>query len=228
MSDTILAISRSLRADIATLDAISHNVANTSTPGFRAERVVAGFQAQVDAGIGASAVAIDQRDGVVSSTGHSLDLALRGEGFFVIQRGQESLLARAGSFRLDADGWLVTSSGDRVLGESGPIQLDSEDVRVDGQGQVWSGEQQAVTRLRLVTAADPSRLLPVGGAFQYDGALASFTGSIKQGVLEHANVDVAQESIRLMELTRHVESVQRAISIYDKAMDTGINRLGDN
>lgn len=226
MSDTILAISRSLRADIATLDTISHNVANTSTPGFRAERSVPGFQAQVD-GRSAAGVAIDQRDGTVSATGHPLDLALRGQGFFVIQRGEQTLLARSGSFRLDGEGRLVTASGDLVIGDGGPIQLDSDAVRVDEQGRLWSGEH-ALGQLRLTAAADPSRLAPAGGAFQYDGALAPFAGTVKQGVLEHANVDVAQESIRLMELTRHVESVQRAISIYDKAMDTGINRIGDN
>ena len=226
MSDTILAISRSLRADIATLDTISHNVANTSTPGFRAERTTAGFQAQLDGGE-AAAVTLDQRDGTVSSTGRSLDLALRGEGFFVVQHGEQTLLARSGSFRLDREGRLVTASGDLVLGEAGPIQLDSEAVRIDEQGQIWSGER-ALDKLRLVTAVNPWQLEPVGSALRYDGALGAFAGSVSQGEVEHSNVDVAQESIRLMELTRHVESVQRAISIYDKAMDTGINRLGEN
>lgn len=225
MSDTILAISRSLRADIATLDAISHNVANTGTPGFRAERAVPAFQAQVDAS--ASAVAIDQRDGTVSTTGQALDLALRGEGFFVVQRGEQQLLARSGSFRRDVDGRLVTASGDLVLGTSGPLQLDSDAVRIDRQGQLWSGER-GLGQLRLVTVTDAQRLVPIDGGFRYDGRLGEFTGTVTQGAVEHANVDVAEESIRLLELTRHVESVQRAISIYDKAMDTGINRLGEN
>ena len=58
--------------------------------------------------------------------------------------------------------------------------------------------------------------------------LRIFIGKVEQGAIEASNVDAADESIRLMELTRHVESVQRAISIYDKAMETGINRLGEN
>ena len=65
------------------------------------------------------------------------------------------------------------------------------------------------------------------GAWRYTGPVAQWQGSVVQGALEHANVDAAYETIRLMEVTRHAESVQRAISIYDKAMDTGINHLGN-
>jgi flagellar basal-body rod protein FlgG len=49
-----------------------------------------------------------------------------------------------------------------------------------------------------------------------------------QGALERSNVDPAEQTVRLMETTRHAESVQRAISIYDKAMGIGINSLGEN
>jgi len=226
MTDTIQAVSRSLSADVNTLNAISHNIANISTPGFRAERSVASFQSQLEGS--ASTVAVDLKDGPLADTGRSLDLALRGTGFFEVQRGTETLLARAGNFRLDNDGALVNANGDQVLGESGALQLPNQSVRIDGKGEIWAGDR-SLGHFKLVDVADASRLQALdGGAFRYDGALTEFKGKVQQGALEHANVDAADESVRLMELTRHVESVQRAISIYDKAMDTGINRLGEN
>lgn len=225
MTDTITAISRSLSADITTLNTISHNIANMNTPGYRAERTVASFEAQVGGGAKA---AFDQADGPLAQTGRSLDLALRGKGFFAVERNGETLLTRGGQFRLDGNGRLVNAHGDAVLADGGELVLADEHVRVDAQGEIWSGER-SLGRLQLIAVADPSRLVALdASAFRYTGPVAEWQGVVQQGAVEQANVDAADESIRLMELTRHVESVQRAISIYDKAMDTGINRLGDN
>lgn len=226
MSETIQSIARSLSADIATLNTISHNIANLNTPGFRAERAVPGFDAHLAAT--PLGVAHDLSDGPLSQTGRPLDLALRGEGFFVVERNGAPVLVRSGQFRLDGEGSLVNAHGDRVLGESGAFALESASVRIDGKGELWNGEH-SLGRLRLVQVSDPSRLVAIdAGGFRYDGELSPWQGKVEQGVIEHANVDAADESIRLMELTRHVESVQRAIAIYDKAMETGVNRLGEN
>lgn len=224
MTDTIQTISRSLRVDVATLNTISNNIANTNTPGFRAERSVPSFQSQLDSS--ASNVVVDLQDGPLTLTGAPLDLALRGHGFFQIEHAGQTLLSRAGNFRLNADGQLVNASGDSVLGESGALTLTDSAVRIDAKGELWAGDR-SLGKLKIVDVTDPARLTVVDGGFRYAGELAEWKGSVQQGAVEHANVDVAGESIRLMELTRHVESVQHAISIYDKAMDTGINRLGE-
>jgi flagellar basal-body rod protein FlgG len=234
MTDTISAVTRSLSNDVQTLNAISHNVANASTPGYRAERVVPSFAEQVGPGADAgqqvavgNRVAVDQKDGPVKLTHRALDLALRGPGFLCVQRGEQVLLVRAGSFRISPEGIVVNANGDQLLGEGGPVSLEKEGVRIDSKGEIWDGTD-SLGRLKLVNVADASALQPVAGGFAYAGEASEWKGSIQQGALEQANVDVAAESIRLMELTRHVESVQRAISIYDQAMDTGINRLGEN
>jgi flagellar basal-body rod protein FlgG len=230
MTDTVQAISRSLSADIATLNAISHNVANINTPGFRAERSVPSFQSQLE-GTNTNLnvnVIRDLADGPVSDTGRPLDLALHGHGFFVVERDGAKVLTRSGQFHLDSEGMLVNLRGERVLGEGGPLHLDNERVKIDGKGAITDGDR-ALGQLQLVDIGDPAQLVALdGGDFRYDGVLTDWTGSLHQGSIEHANVDAAGESIRLMELTRHVESVQHAIGIYDKAMDTGINRLGEN
>ena len=225
MTDTIQAISRSLSADISTLNTISHNIANINTPGFRAERTLPSFQSQVETG--STTVSYDMADGALSNTSGTFDLALRGKGFFSIERNGETLLSRAGNFRLDAEGRLVNGQGDKVLTESGEIILTDPSVRIDNKGQLWT-KDRLLGQLKLVDVKDATQLVPVDGAFRYKGELIQWKGAVQQGAVEHANVDAADESIRLMELTRHVESLQRAISIYDKAMETGINRIGEN
>lgn len=224
MTDVIQNISQSLRADIATLNAISNNIANSGTPGFRAERPVASFQSQLD--VLDRQIALDQQDGALTTTGNALDLALRGHGFFQVAHGEGTLLVRAGNFRLDAEGRLVNANGDAVLGTSGVLSLAGTKVRIDTTGEIWDGDK-SLGKLSVVDVAEPARLRVVDGGYAYDGEWAEWKGSVLQGAVEHSNVDVAGESIRLMELTRHVESVQHAISIYDQAMDTGINRLGE-
>jgi flagellar basal-body rod protein FlgF len=225
MTDTIQSIARSLSADITTLNTISHNIANINTPGFRAERTVPSFQSQVQTND--KTVAYDMADGALSPTGRPFDLALRGKGFFMVERNGETLLSRAGNFRLDTESRLVNAQGDKVLSESGEIILTETNIRIDAKGQFWS-KDRLLGKLKIVDVADTTQLNATGGAYEYTGTHVEWKGALQQGALENANVDAADESIRLMELTRHVESLQRAISIYDKAMETGINRIGEN
>lgn len=223
MSDTLHAISRSLAADVDALATISHNVANMTTPGYRSVRAIPDFE--VASGL---RTVIEQRDGALAQTERAFDLALRGKGFFVVERGGQLLLTRGGNFRVDAEGALTTAAGDRVQGTSGTLLLPAGELRIDARGELWLG-MRSVGQLQLVDVADPARLRPAGnGSYAYDGQVAAFEGELIQGALEQANVDPADETVRLMELTRHAESVQRAMSIYHQAMDAGINRLGDN
>lgn len=229
MTDTLQALGRQLGTDVDALASISRNVANLQTPGYRAERMSGDFAASA----GLNAVP-DQRDGSLAQTGRSLDLALRGPGFFAVERQGQTLLARSGSFQIDADGALVTRQGDRVLGQSGPISIEAglltadAPLRVDADGQLWAG-QAPLGQLQVVAVAEPLQLRSMGnGAFRYDGARAQWQGSVVQGAVEAANVDPADEMLRLMELTRHVDAVRRAMSTYDQMLDTGINRIGEN
>lgn len=223
MPNALQAISRSLGNDVQKLATISQNVANLNTTGYRGARAVPDFQDQT-----ALRTSIDQRDGGLLQSDRSLDLALRGAGFFVIEREGRFLLTRSGAFHVDAQGFLVTARGDRVQGLGGPLSIGADDVRVDARGELWDGEL-SLGVLQIVSVADATRLSAASdGAYKYEGAQAQWDGSVIQGALERTNVDPAEETVRLIETTRHAESLQRAISIYDRAMDVGINSLGDN
>jgi len=221
MSDTIQALTRALNADIQGINAVSHNVANINTPGYQGVRAVADFGAST--GLSRQVVL---SDGPLKSTDRALDMALRGDGFFVVDRGGQALLTRAGSFVRDAQGYLATRSGDRLMSDAGALLLPEGQVRVDENGVVWA-EDQRVAQLTIRTA-DPAQLHAVEGGYRYSGELGEWAGRVQQGATEQSNVDAAAQTLQLIELTRHAESVQRVVSIYDRTLDVGINRIGDN
>jgi len=223
MPDTLHAISRSLGSDMQTLTAVCQNVANLNTPGYRGVRAVPDFASASGLRTG-----VDAAEAGIAQTARPLDLAQRGDGFFVIQRDGKALVTRNGAFHVNADGVLVTTSGDVVMGTGGALSVPAGDVRVDGRGELWEGSR-SLGQLQVIAVADPARLQPAGdGAYAYDGAPAEWHGGVVQGALERSNVDAANETIRMMEATRHAESLQHVLSLYDKVMDTGINHIGEN
>jgi len=132
------------KATLQRQEVLSHNLANASTNGFRAE--MAAFRAVPVRGEGASTRAYalestighDERGGPVQTTGRELDVALQGRAWLAVQGvdGSEAY-TRAGALERDAEGQLVTASGRLVLGEGGPISVPSgARVQIEGDGSV--------------------------------------------------------------------------------------------
>lgn len=226
MSNIVSAIASYLTNDVDALDVLSQNVANMRTNGYRAERLKTDFRT----GMLDSTPVLDMADGSLSTTGHPLDLAVRGNGFFAVDVNGQTMLTRNGQFHIDADNQLVDVGGRPVLGQSGPITLNHANVRVSASGEITDGKD-SIDSLRIVTVDQPSALRDVGdGLYSYTGSGddANFIGRIQQGALEQSNMDPGEEMVRLMALSRHAQSVQRAIQAYDAALQEGINHLGDN
>ncbi|MDI9571146.1 MAG: flagellar hook-basal body complex protein, partial [Pseudomonadota bacterium] len=125
------------------MDAVVNNIANSGTPGFKQEYLVfledpakgrtgpaANYPTTVES------VEIDFRPGMVTRTGNIFDLALNGEGFFSIQTAEGVVYTRKGDFTLDRDGYLVTQSGDKVLGDGGALQISGQVVNFENDGSV--------------------------------------------------------------------------------------------
>ncbi|MFC5743564.1 flagellar hook-basal body protein [Dyella tabacisoli] len=223
MNNVISSIASYLSRDVDALDVIGQNVANMRTTGYRTERLKADFKAET---MGSHALSL--ADGNLDTTGRPLDLAIQGPGFFVVDVGGREMLTRDGQFHLNADKQLVDASGHSVLGQSGPITLDHPSVHINAAGEIVDGDKQ-VDALRIVAIGSPDGLSEAGGGlYTYNGAPADWMGQIHQGALERSNVDASTEMVRLMEVTRHAQSVQRAIHAYDTAMQSGISHLGDN
>ncbi|MFC4527569.1 flagellar hook basal-body protein [Dyella halodurans] len=224
MSSVISSIASYLSRDVESLDVIGQNVANMRTAGYRTERLKTDFRAAT----AGSDRALSMLDGDLDKTGASLDLAIQGQGFFVVDVNGQERLTRNGQFHLNEDKQLVDAMGRTVMGESGPITLDSAAVQIGADGAIKDGEKNVDT-LRIVGIADANGLREIGdGLYAYSGTTNDWNGTLHQGALERSNVDPGTEMVRLMEVTRHAQSVQRAIQAYDAAMQSGVSHLGDN
>lgn len=221
MSDPISSIARYLSADVRALGTLSQNVANLTTPGYRAVKRVEGF----DGAMGAASTRVDTRDGALIQTGRSLDLALQGPGFFQVSAGDQVFLTRAGQFSLDATGKLVDAQGRAVLGASGPIVLSDAAVTIGEDGAIRHGAEM-IAQLALVDVAEGAALQPLGGGLYAASATAEAGARVHQGALEGSNVDPGEEMVRLMQLSRHAGSIQHAISTYHTALVAGIDQIG--
>ena len=116
-----------IKASADYLSVTGNNIANADTTGFKKSRVEfddlyntsvlgAGSGNSIGSGVGVSNISQEFEHGSLSYTDNNLDLAVDGEGFFVLGEGEHQTFTRAGNFKLDADGFLVTNTGENVQG----------------------------------------------------------------------------------------------------------------
>jgi flagellar basal-body rod protein FlgF len=212
------------KANMQRQDVLAHNLANSSTPGFRAE--LQAFRAVPVNGSGASTrvyalestPGYDASAGVVSNTGRNLDVAMRGNAWLAVQGldGTEAY-TRGGSLDVNAEGTLVTSAGLTVLGDGGPIQapLNSE-VSIAPDGTVSAkgadGRNTMIGRLKLVTPETPLQR-GIDGLFRSaDGDLpADATARVQDGALEGSNVSPVETMVSMIAAARQFEAQMRML-----------------
>lgn len=207
----------------------SHNLANASTTGFRAD--LAAFQTRAVDGTGFASRAYatnatigwDTTTGALLSTGRDLDVAVNGEGWIAVQSADGSeAYTRAGDLRVDTSGTLRNGAGDIVLGDGGPVTLpQSNSVLVGADGSVsivplgQGPETTAVIgRIKLVKPPVDSLERGVDGLFRMkDGSQAPADASVQlaSGVLESSNVNAAGAMVEMIELARRFELQVKAI-----------------
>ncbi len=235
------------------MDVISNNLANTNTLGFKRSRAdfedllyqtvrMAGTEnadgtqvpTGMQIGMGSRPTAVQKifTQGDYENTGNELDWAIEGRGFFKVVSNGEELYTRAGAFKLDKDGYIVTSNGDRLQPEfavpSGTtkITIDSYGLLVASDG---SGTPLASTQLTIFDFANPAGLNSIGRNL-YRPTQASGDpvegnpgteefGTISQGFLEQSNVDVVKEMIDMI-------VTQRAYELNSKTVQTSDEMLG--
>jgi flagellar basal-body rod protein FlgF/flagellar basal-body rod protein FlgG len=212
------------------LDTAAANLANAETPGYRAEReffrsVLLGPDA-LDSQLGETVNnygllggdSLSMTQGALEQTSNPLDLAIEGQGFFMVQTPNGVRYTRDGSFHRAPNGQLVTRTGEPVLSAAGqPILIPPGEatVGVDGTISVAGGTVAAVG---VFTFAAGTELTPEG-ANRYVGpagvtpALAK-DASVHQGAIEAANQDVVQGSLDLVMMQRQAEMMQRALTVF--------------
>lgn len=235
MADAISITAASMAFDMQRLATISHNLANATTPGFKRELAYSRpFLQQLDAlalqvPLPQLRSVVDLRAGTLRATGHALDVALEGEGWFEVMTAGGPAYTRQGNFQLDARGRLVTHAGWPVMGADGEITLGNGPVRVDTQGRIFEGDR-AAGQLRVVGFARSSALVNAGeGLWRADdqGAQPLDKPAVRQGHLENANIQTVGEMVRMIETMRHFETGQKLVQGIDEMLGRAIRTLGE-
>ena len=211
-------------------DAVSHNLANASTVGFKGE--LSAFQSLPVLGQGANTrinavaqgVGEDNSQGSIQSTGRPLDVAVNGPGWIAVQA---------------ADGSLTDSRGNPVMGSAGPITIpDSSSISVGSDGTISTvpmGQSPdtiaAVGQLKLVNP-DPSQMTEGADGLMRnnDGsqADADSTVTVTSGALEASNVNTSSELVKMISLSRQYEMQVRSIKTAEDDADDSTKLLQTN
>jgi flagellar basal-body rod protein FlgF len=223
------------------MDVAANNLAHDSTSGFKADTLLleeadaTSAHAEEDPRqirfVRDIGIMHGMEQGPIAMTGNALDVAIEGEGFFMVEGfNGEPQYTRDGAFSIAGDGRLVSSDGRAVLNSGGaPIVLDpqgeSPSIGRDGVIRVAGVE---AGRIGVVSFAAPGALTKVGdNLWDAQGQQpGDFEGVVVQGALEGSNVRPVLELTRLIEISRAYASAARLVSGADELRRSAIERLG--
>lgn len=235
------------------LDVISNNLANVNTGGFKKSTVqfedllyqtlrAVGAETsgggqiptgiQVGMGVRPTSVQKIFTQGDYIETGNDLDMAIEGRGFFKILRDGSEYYTRAGSFKRDSEGYIVSSNGDRLQPEFA-IPAEAVLVEIDTGGMITALDASqniiASSQLTLHNFINPTGLKAMGsnlflptessGSPEESNPGADGTGTIAQNFLETSNVDVTEEMVNLIVTQRAFEVNSKGITTADKLLE---------
>ncbi len=236
---------------------IANNLANLNTVGFKKDRAVEmafpthlfsrigdqkmkvlngtmelrptiGFKG---GGVVPQAVEVDHGQGPRLETNNPLDLSLTGEGYFTVSGPQGRIyLTRGGNFSLDGEGRLVTQDGYAVLGRTGEIFIDGQQIDIDTEGNLTvDGRPQ--DQLRIVTVSDEAGLQKVGHSlFSVPSGVkvewAPEGVQVNQGSLEQSNVNSVREMVEMIQVARSYDLNAKVIMTFDDVMSQAATRVG--
>jgi flagellar basal body rod protein FlgG len=203
---------------------IANNQANTSTDGFKADRITGQSFAEM---LPEALASLDLRQGTVRDTGRPFDVALENDGFMIVRTGQGERLTRGGSLTIDAAGLLVDRDGNPVMGHEGPLLVRGERVEIESDGTVVVDGARA-GRIRFEQVANPATLLKEGaGRFiATGGTIGAPDARLKQGALEDANVDPLVGTVDMLQIQRAYSTNAEVLRVLDSVLGTLTGDIG--
>jgi len=241
--DNALLISLSHQiASYRSMDVIANNIANVSTPAFQREEP--SFQeyvmnvppAEGQSGIQTlsfvqdSGIVRDLSEGRMETTNAPFDFAIHGKGYFVVQTPNGERYTRAGHFTLNDSGQLVTSNGDAVQGDGGPITITPDDgeVHFAADGTI-SGKNGQIGRLRVVDFQNPRAMLKEGASlYNANGQspVSADSFQLQSGMIETSNVEPVIEISHMIEVMRAYQATATLTQSQEDLMRQAIDKLG--
>ncbi len=230
------------------MDVITNDVSNVETKGFKTDNLVTrSFRDMIidrindpsiyvkdrvgnhNTGIHVDQVFTDFTQGSFETTYVNTDLALEGDGFFVIQTNDGERYTRTGTFNVDSMGRLVTPRGDFVMGQSGIINVGSDDFQVGLNGAV-TVNGNVIDTIRTVAFPSNADLRKQGDNlfFNYNpegNAPVAANAQIRQGTLENSNVDSAREIVNMIECQRNYDANQRVLRMIDESLGKTVTQI---
>ncbi|MFW2589564.1 flagellar hook-basal body complex protein [Sagittula sp. SSi028] len=214
------------------MQVIANNIANTNTTGFRQEGVI--FSEYITEGDDVSSVSMAQGrihrtsfiQGELEPTGNMYDMAIEGDGFFLVGTPDGERLTRAGAFSPSAEGTLVTPDGFAVLDAGGaPIFVPPGGVELAvAQDGTLSAEGRPIGQIGVVQPVDPLRMTRQGS--QLFNAEAGFepveNPRVMQGFTEASNVNPVLQLSRMIEVQRAYELGQSFAEREDERIRTAL------
>ena len=215
-----------IRARLESLELLANNLANQATAGYKADRAAYNLYSAFPTWWNASPVLpvverqwTDFSQGTLTATGNPSDVALSGPGFFMVQGPSGVLYTRNGNFRVGAGGEWLTEDGLPVLDPgSKPVRIDPQrPFEVSRTGEILQ-EGVVVARLGVVEFDRPEMLRKRRGVY-FEAASAALRprparrAEVYQGKLEGANLNPAEAAVRLVNVMRQFEMLQRALRI---------------
>jgi flagellar basal-body rod protein FlgF len=231
-----------LLAQSTRIDVLAANLAAVDTPGYRADRMTEQTFAalllnRIDQSHNAvgtleigpvnSRPTVDLSAGPVEQTNRALDVAITGDGFFVVQAPDGVRYTRRGTFSQDSTGRLVSLEGWPVLGQQGPIAGPGP-LQITPDGQVIS-RGRPIGRLRIVGFPRGTEFTRAGGTYLVPppGTAGQQVASpgLLPGYLEGSNVDLTTTMTDLISASRSYEAAQRALTTQDNALGRLISAI---
>jgi flagellar basal-body rod protein FlgF len=233
------------------LDIVANNIANLNTTGFKADGAVFSEFLQNNGQFVPPEQRVsfvqdrmtwhDMGQGTIQTTGNPLNVAIDGDGMLVVQTARGERYTRNGALQISNTGELVTISGDKVLGENGPIifQPTDRDIVINKDGTIKVREGISLNsdstrgKLRLVTFASPQSLQKDGASTfaAPDGLVPQpvpdARANVLQGALEKSNVRSVVEMTRMIELTRAYTEVATMLQQQSDLRRNSIQQLAD-
>jgi flagellar basal-body rod protein FlgG len=229
----IYTAARALDTRMRNLDIVANNLANINTAGYKRE--IPFSEMMDEAGHTQIIQSSDFRPGELSKTSNPLDLAVSGNGFFVVQNENGLEMTRNGKFSISNDGYLVNQQGYKVMGKSGAVNLNKlelnkdKELTVSNTGEIKVGDQ-IVDNLLIVKPEDPQESERTSGqnfTVGTNGFSLANQGEyqIRQGYIEESNVNPIKEMQDMIVLNSEYDSAHKIINYLDKSLDEA-NQIG--
>jgi len=202
------------------MDAISNNLANLNTSGFKSESMI--FKEQVESTGKNQVISLvhdvayfrDMSEGPLTNTNNPLDMAIRGDGYFAVETGEGQRYTRHGVFQLNNQGQLVTSQGNPLLGAGGaPITVppNASNIIVARDGTI-SADALEIGRIEVFTFENPAALSKIGNSlYEAKGQEPQATrdSDVVQGMVEGSNVNGVAEMTRMIDTVRGYQAASK-------------------